>query len=197
MINGVKKHAAVAIITAGIVLTTTGFNSAKPSDAPPPEPAPIVLHEATVIHALAAKARIVAPTGKIAKTSTEGDSNFWGHRDYVMTVKGDYILGIDTQDIDVSVSGNTIKVRMPQPKIVSLNLPYDQMTITEDKSPLRRELPEKELKALYTEATAEVRKDIAKDDVAQAKAERQMEQAVSGLLLKINGVESVQFEEAE
>jgi len=191
-----KKTTAVAIITAGIVLTTTGFNSAKPS-APPPEPAPIVLHEATVINALAAKARIVAPTGEVTKTISQQDENFWGHRIYEMTVHGDYILGVDTQDIDVSVSGNTVKVRMPQPKVVSLDLPYDEMTVTEQKSLLRKELPEAQLKALYTKAEAEVRKDIAKDDEVQAKAERQMEQAVSGLLLKINGVESVQFEEAE
>lgn len=194
MVSGVKKTAAVAVITAGIVLTTTGFNSAKPSDSPPPAPKPIVLHEATVIHALAAKARIVAPTGEVTKTISQQDENFWGHRDYKMTVHGDYILGVNTQDIDVSVSGNTVKVRMPQPKVVSLDLPYDEMTVTEQKSLLRKELPEAQLKALYTKAEAEVRKDIAKDDEVQAKAERQMEQAVSGLLLKINGVKSVQFE---
>lgn len=189
-----KKHAAVAVITASIVLTTTGFNSAKPTE-PPPAPKPIVLHEATVIHALAAKARIVAPTGEVTKTISQQDENFWGPRDYKMTVHGDYILGVDSADIDVSVSGNTVKVRMPQPKVVSLDLPYDEMKIVEQKSFLRKELPEKELKALYTKAEAEVRKDIAKDDEVQAEAERQMEQAVSGLLLKINGVESVQFEE--
>ncbi|MEY8188623.1 DUF4230 domain-containing protein [Peribacillus simplex] len=194
MINGVKKHAAVAIITAGIVLTTTGFNSAKPSDSPPPAPKPIVLHEATVINALAAKARIVAPTGEVTKTISQQDENFWGSRDYKMTVHGEYILGIASKDIDVSVSGNTITVRMPQPKVVSLNLPYDEMTVIEHKSFLRKELPEAQLKALYTRAEAEVRKDIAKDDEVQAKAEREMEQAVSGLLLKINGVKSVQFE---
>ncbi|MCO0597403.1 DUF4230 domain-containing protein [Peribacillus butanolivorans] len=189
-----KKNIIIVGLTAGIVLTTTGFNSAKPSESPP-EPAPIVLHEATVINALAAKARIVAPTGEVTKTISQQDENFWGHRNYKLTVHGDYILGVDTQDIDVSVSGNTITVRMPQPKVVSLDLPYDEMTVTEQKSLLRKELPEAQLKALYTKAEAEVRRDIAKDDEVQAKAERQMEQAVSGLLLKINGVDFVKFEE--
>ena len=192
--NSAKKHAAGAIITAGIVLTTTGFNSAKPSDAPPPEPAPIVLHEATIIHALAAKARIVAPTGEVTKTVSQQDENFWGHRDYKMTVHGDYILGVDSADIDVSVSGHTITVRMPQPKVVSLELPYDEMTVTEHKSFLRKELPEAQLKALYTKAEAEVRKDIAKDDEVQAKAEREMEQAVEQIIVKIGGVKQVVFE---
>lgn len=189
-----KKHAAVAIITAGIVLTTTGFNSAKPSDAPPPAPAPIVLHEATVINALAAKARIVAPTGEVTKTISQQDENFWGHRDYKMTVHGDYVLGIDTSDIEITTVGNTVKVRMPQPKVVSLDLPYDEMKIVEQKSFLRKELPEAQLKALYTKAEAEVRNDIAKDDEVQAKAEREMEQAVEQIVVKISGVEQVVFE---
>lgn len=190
-----KKTAAVAIITAGIVLTAT---AAKPSDSPPTStPAPIVLHEATVIHALSAKARIVAPTGEVTKTISQQDENFWGHRDYKMTVHGDYVLGVDTQDIDVSVSGNTIKVRMPQPKVVSLELPYDEMKIVEQKSLFRKELPEEAKKALYTKAEAEVRKDIAKDDGVQAKAEREMEQAVEDIIVKIGGVKQIVFEEAE
>jgi len=195
--NSAKKTAAVAVITAGIVLTTTGFNSAKPSAPPPVAPAPIVLHEATVISALQSKARIVAPTGDVEKTLSQSDENFWGHREYKLTVRGDFVLGVDTSDIDVSVSGHTIKVRMPQPKVVSLDLPYDEMTLTEQKSLLRKELPDEAKKALYTKAEAAVRKDIAEDRDVQAKAERQMEDAVSGLLLKINGVEHIEFEEVE
>ena len=189
-----KKTAAVAIITAGIVLT-----AAKPSDSPPPAPtpAPIVLHEATVIHALSAKARIVAPTGEVTKTISQQDENFWGGRSYTMTVQGDYVLGVDTRDIEITTVGNTVKVRMPQPKVVSLDLPYDEMKIVEQKSFLRKELPEGELKALYTKAEAEVRKDIAKDDEMQAKAEREMEQAVEDIIVKIGGVKQIEFQEAE
>lgn len=158
------------------------------------EPTPIVLHEETVISALQSKARFVAPTGKVEKTVVHRDKTWLGEREYAMTVKGEFILGVDTKDIAISVEGNTIKVRIPQPKIVSLDLPYDRMTIAEDKSLLRKELPAQELKAMYSDAEKEVREDIAEDDVVQATAETQMERAVTGLLLKINGVEQVIFE---
>lgn len=190
-----KKHAAVAIITAGIVLTTTGFNSAKPTNEVAPEAVQTVLHEATVISALHAKPRIIAPTGEVNKTISQQDENFWGHRSYKMTVHGNYILGVDTADVEITTVGNTVKVRMPQPKVVSLDLPYDEMKIVEQKSFLRKELPEAQLKALYTKAEAEVRKDIAKDDEVQAKAEREMEHAVEQIIVKIAGVQQIVFEE--
>jgi hypothetical protein len=195
--NSAKKTAAVAIITAGIVLTTTGFNSAKPS-APPAAPAPIVLHEATVISALQSKARIVAPTGKVAVSSHWDEDKWHGHRGMTMSVKGEVVLGIDTQDIDISVVDNSIKVRMPQPEIVSLDLPYDKVSIYEETSVIQKlfaiDIPDEQKQALYKEAKQNMRKDIANDNEVQAKAERQMEDAVSGLLLKINGVDSIQFE---
>lgn len=158
------------------------------------EPTPIVLHEETVISALQSKARFVAPTGKVEKTVVHRDKTWLGEREYAMTVKGEFTLGVDTKDIAISVEGNTIKVRIPQPKIVSLDLPYDRMTIAEDKSLLRKELPAEELKAMYSDVEKEVREDIAEDDVVQATAETQMERAVQQLLVRINGVQQIIFE---
>ncbi|MBA9027551.1 DUF4230 domain-containing protein [Peribacillus huizhouensis] len=189
-----KKTAAIVILTSGIVLYASNAIGGSETAAPAPTPAPIILHEATVISALRSEARIVAPTGKVTKTISQQDENFWGHRVYKMTVNGSFVLGVDTQDIVVSVEGNTITVRMPQPKVVSLDLPYDEMTLTEQKSLLRKELPDDELKALYTKAEKAVRKDIAQDRDVQAKAERQMEQAVEQIIVKINGVSQVIFQ---
>ncbi|MED3832964.1 DUF4230 domain-containing protein [Peribacillus frigoritolerans] len=195
MINGVKKTAAVAVVTAGIMLYTSGFNAAKPEPKVSPEAVRTLLHEATVIQALHENPRVISPTGKVSKTIVHEDDTFWGHRDFKMEVKGRYILGVATKDIEITTVGNTVKVRLPQSEIVSLELPYDKMKMIEDKSFLRKELPEKEKKALYKEAEKEIRNDIMKDDAIQANAERAMERAVAELIkLKVDEAEAVVFE---
>jgi hypothetical protein len=144
---------------------------------------------------LKSEVRVVAPTGKVKKTVVHEDDTFWGHRDFKMQVKGKFILGVATKDIDITTVGNTVKVRMPQAEIVALELPYNKIKMIEDNSPFRKDLTEKEKQAVYKEAEVAVRDDIMKSNGTQAEAERQMEKAVTEIItLKVNGVEQVLFE---
>lgn len=182
-----------AVIVGGLTFSVWASDKAE-SKAEPTTPAPIVLHEETIVNALTESAQLVTLTGKAEKTERYSDSRWYGKQEAMVNVRGTFKLGVNTKDIEISTVGNVVKVTLPQPKLIALSLPYDNMTITNDSGLWRKDVDETQLKALYSEAKSEIKADIANDKRAQDKAEASAEKVVSKMILKINNVEAVVFE---
>jgi hypothetical protein len=193
----IKKTAATVLLTAGIVLTVTslnGCNEVRQAPVTPKHPAPIVLNEETILRNLTKSAELVTLTGEADKTIPYINEKWYGDQQALVHVEGPFKLGVDTSKIEVTTSGNVVKIRLPQPEIISLSLPYNDMEIHKSSGMFRKDVSEETTKALYKKAEKAIRKDIANDKQAQDKAEANAESVVRNLVLKINGVEAVTFQ---
>ena len=133
-------------------------------------------------------------TGKVAKTVTLTDDSWLGDKTYSLTAKGSFKIGVDTDDITVSTHGNTVTVRFPQPKIISVSLPFDKAAIEKDVGLLRKDLTEAELQAMYGNARKGAVEDIERNRQAFDEAEESVERIIERLITPIPGVENVEVE---
>lgn len=195
-------HRTATAITAlalvgGIYVGTTFSQAAKPAPELTPvradEPIEVTIDKQAVINALSTRAQIVGLTGKVAKTVTLNDSAWYGDKTYELAATGTFKLGVSTDDIIVSVKGNTVTVRFPQPKVISVDMPFDKAALKKDVGFMRKDLTEAELQAMYGKARSRAIADIKRDRQAFDKAEESIERTIEKLLAPISGVEDVEF----
>lgn len=190
-----KLAAGTLVLATGIYL---GVTYASPTAPPTPTPhatPTATIDEEAVITALKSKGQLVGLTGKVAKTVTLTDSAWYGDKTYRLTAKGSFKLGVNTDDITVSTRGNTVTVRFPQPKIISVSLPFDKAAIEKDVGLLRKDLTEAELQAMYGNARKGAVEDIERDRQAFDEAEESVERIIERLVESVPNVETVKFEE--
>ena len=189
---GLVAFTAGAIIVGSLTYSFTGHTDK--AEAKPPVTKAVVLNEETILRNLTKSAELVTLTGEADKTIPYLDDKWYGDQQAFVHVEGPFKLGVDTSKIEVTTSGNVVKIRLPQPKLISLSLPYDAMDVHKSSGMFRKDVSEETTKALYKKAEKAIRKDIANDKQAQDKAEANAESVVRNLVLKINGAEFVKFE---
>lgn len=192
-----KSTAAVTAIclAGGIYIGTTIGNHAPQALLKPIEPAPTVatIDQQAVINALKTRGQLVGLTGKVAKTVTLSDDAWYGDKTYELAATGTFKLGVDATDLIITTHGNTVKVRLPQPKIISVDIPFDKARLSKDVGLLRKDISEGELQSLYSKAREGALNDIERNRQAFDKAEDGIELLIERLLTPIDGVEAVQF----
>jgi hypothetical protein len=197
MIRMKKKAVAVVTTVALAGGIYAGSFLTKPHETVTPvEPAPVAhyVDQQAVINALSTKAQIVGLTGKVAKTVEYRDGKWYGDKTYKLAATGSFKLGIDTKDISISTSGNTVTVRYPHPKIISVNMPFDKAKIEKDIGVFRKDIDEKQVQALYGKARTSAVEDIKRNRQAFEKAEDSIERTIEQIIKPIDGVESIQTE---
>ena len=186
---------ALALV-GGIYVGSTLGTAAKPAPELTPvraaAPIEVTVDKQAVINALNTRAQIVGLTGKVAKTVTLNDSAWYGDKTYELAATGTFKLGVDTDDITVITRGNTVTVRFPQPKVISVDMPFDKAALKKDVGLLRKDLTEAELQAMYGKARESAVADIKRDRQAFDKAEESIERTIEKLLAPIPGVEDVE-----
>jgi galactitol-specific phosphotransferase system IIB component len=196
------KKKAVAVVTA-VALTGgiyAGSYLTKPHETVTPvEPAPVAhyVDKQAVINALSTKAQIVGLTGKVAKTITLKNDKWYGDKTYELAATGEFKLGVNTSDIIVTTKGNTVNVKFPQPKIISVDIPFDKAELSKDVSWTRKDISETELQAMFGKARTGAVEDIKRDRQAFEKASDSVERTIEALIESVDGVEDVNFEEAK
>lgn len=191
------KRTLIAFTAGAIIvgsLTYTFADHTDKAEAQPPVAKAVVLHHETIIESLTKSSELVSLTGKAKKTVDYTDRSWLGDSRITLTTQGKFRMGIDTSKIEVTTHGNVVKVRLPEPELIALEMPYHKMDIEKDSGLFRKDLPEETAQALYKKAEKQLRKDIANDRQAHEKAEDNAEEVVRGMLLKINGVEAITFE---
>jgi hypothetical protein len=193
-----KRTAITVTLTAAITAgTLTFYSPANQSQATEsklaPVPAKQLVDRAAIVSALSETPQIVGLTGDISKTVTLTDDRWFGDKTYEMTLDGTFKLGVDSKDIDVTVRGNTVVVRFPQPKLIAVDLPFDQAQLSKDVGFLRQDLSDAELQSLYGEARKQAVADVKVNVKARDKAEASVEHALEDLIERLPAVESVIF----
>jgi galactitol-specific phosphotransferase system IIB component len=195
------KKKAVAVVTAVALAggIYAGSYLTKPSETVTPvEPAPVAhyVDQQAVINALSTKAQIVGLTGKVAKTITLKNDKWFGDKTYELAATGEFKLGVNTSDIIITTKGNTVNVKFPQPKIISVDIPFDKAELSKDVSWTRKDISETELQAMFGKARTGAVEDIKRDRQAFEKASDSVERTIEALIESVDDVEDVNFEEA-
>jgi galactitol-specific phosphotransferase system IIB component len=196
------KKKAVAVVTtvalAGGIYA--GSFLTKPHETiTPVEPAPVAhyVDKQAVINALSTKAQIVGLTGKVAKTITYKDNAWYGDKTYELAATGEFKLGVNTSDIIVTTKGNAVNVKFPQPRIISVDIPFDKAELSKDVSWTRKDINETELQAMFGKARTGAVEDIKRDRQAFEKASDSVERTIEALIESVEGVKTIKFTEAK
>jgi Protein of unknown function (DUF4230) len=182
-----------ATIAAGALTYCNGTTTVSPKLSP--VEAKHYVDRAAILDALSETPQLVGLTGNVAKTITYSDDKWFGDKTYELTLNGEFKLGVETKDIDITTRGNTVVVRFPQPKLLAVDLPFDQAKIRKNVGLLRGELDESDLQALYAEARKDAVHDIKVNIRAREKAEAAVEHALEDLIEQVPYVENVIFTE--
>jgi hypothetical protein len=192
-----KKAAIVATVAlAGGIYVGNAFIP-KPAEVVTPVEAPHYVDKQAVINALSTKAQLVGLTGKVAKTITYKADEWYGDKTYKLAATGTFKLGVDTSDIIVTTQGNTVTVKFPQPKIISVELPFDKAHLSKDVGMFRKDISEGELQALYGKARTSAIDDIKRNRQAFDKAEVSVERTIEALVGQVDGVKAIEILEAK
>lgn len=192
-----KLAVGTLALATGIYLgSTLASPTASPTPAPLATPT-ATIDEAAVISALQSKGQLVGLTGKVAKTVTLSNDEWYGDKTYRLTAKGSFKIGVNTDDISVSTRGNTVTVRFPQPKIISVSLPFDKAAIEKDVGLLRKDLSEAELQAMYGNARKGAVEEIKRDRQAFNEATESVERIIERLVAPVQNVENIEFTEVK
>ncbi|MFZ7945690.1 DUF4230 domain-containing protein [Neobacillus sp. 19] len=196
MKHKVTTVAALTLATS-IAFNVYAYKVADHTEKVTPIEAPHYVDKQAVINALSTKSEIVGLTGKVAKTIEYKDAKWYGDKTYKLAATGTFKLGVDTSDIIVTTHGNTVTVKFPQPKIISVSLPFDKAKLSKDIGLLRKNISEGELQAMYGKARTGAIDDIKRDRQAFDKASESVERTIEALIKPVENVKNIEFVEAK
>jgi hypothetical protein len=196
--NAAKGTLMVAsLAVAGGLYVNTVFDPAKTEVVPVEQTAAHYVDKQAVINALSTKAEIVGLTGKVSKTTEYHADKWYGDKTYKLAATGTFKLGVSTADIQISAHGNTVKVKFPQPKIISVDIPFDKAKVSKDVGMFRKDLDEAQLQAMFGKTRTGAIEDIKRNRQAFDKAEASVERTIEALVGQVDGVKNIEFMEAK
>jgi hypothetical protein len=189
MLKRTKRHILTFALGVGITATTVDSTTKLA-----PVHAKQFVDKDAIIDALTETPELVGLTGDISKTVRLTDDKWFGDKTYELTLEGTLKLGVATDDVTITTQGNTVVVRLPHPRIIAVDLPFDKAAISKDVGLLRQDLSESEMQALYNEAREQAVADVKVNVKAREEAEEAVENALEELIGRLPAVESVEFE---
>ena len=190
-----KKKATVIVslaLAGSLYANVTLLQSGKDEVITPVE-APHYVDKQAVINALSTKAQIVGLTGKVSKTIEFHDDQWYGDKTYKLAATGTFKLGVQTSDIIVTTNGNTVTVKFPQPKIISVEMPFDKAKISKDVGVFRKDLNEAQIQSMYGKARIDATEEIKRNRQAFDKANESVERMIEALIKPVDYVEKIEF----
>lgn len=155
-----------------------------------------VLEKETVYKTLQSKSQIISMQQEISKRVIDIDDSFLGKRVTEFTFNGTYKMGLNISDIEyenISIKDNVIHIELPDPILISLELPYDQLKSEKVKGALRLEMNDIEKKKLYSQFVEVLENEIMNNENIMKQARSNNERVVRELLDGIPNVEGVVF----
>jgi hypothetical protein len=183
---------AIITVAATTVILTSALTYHKYTATPTP-----VVEYNSVVRALNSETQFVGLSGKIEKRVRSVDDKWYGDRTYDLTVRGDFKLGVDTKDIEVSTKGNTVTVRFPHAKVISASIPFDKAIINENVGVMRKDFTTAESQAIFGKARKAAVKEVGSDKGLKDTAETSIGRTLTRLIKEVPNVDEVNVEVAE
>lgn len=185
-----------SLVLAGAIYANATFAPAQPSaTVAPVVDAKHYVDRQAVINALSTESQIVGLSGRIEKSVTLSDDKWYGAKTYDLTLAGEFKLGVDTDKVEITTKGNTVVVRFPHPKIISVDMPFDNAVISKDVGWARKDIDESELQGLYGKARSAAIDEINANEEAMNKAADSVEDTLEDIIEAVPYVENVMIVE--
>lgn len=156
-----------------------------------------IINKEMILGKLQSKNQIVSLEQSLENTFTHVDDGFLGKRHTDLTIKGSYKMGLETSGIKVTQIDNEtgiIHIDLPEPILISLDLPFDAMEFDKTKGWLRLALDEEEEKKFYRAARTSIENDLKTNEDILRHAELFNQEAVRDLIKLIPVIKGVVFE---
>ncbi len=156
-----------------------------------------IISKELILGKLTSKSQIVSLEQSFEDTSTHVDDGWTGERITEMTVKGSFLMGLETKDIQVSRIENAtglVYIKLGEPKLISLDIPFDKVNIDKTKGWLRLSLNDAEEKKFFKSVKKNVEQEIISDEEILRQTELFNQEAVREIVKLIPTVKEVVFE---
>ena len=195
----IKKLGFFIVLVSVIILISKLINPAqvepgKVVTIPQAETKSTIVTKETVLGKLKSLGQIVSMQQEFSKEYIDVDDSLFGERQTRFTLAGTYKMGLEIKDIEVVyIEGETVHIALPKVKLISLEIPFDQIDIDKVKGKLRRKMDSDEEKRFYKVIEKNIRKEISSDKEIQNQANLHNKQVIENLLKELAGVEYVVF----
>ena len=200
----VKEKVIGMVIATGILVTScNAVYHLRSEDALKLTPIEEKMPDATtvsreaIIRTLSNEGQIIGLTGDIDKRAQIVDNKWYGDRTFYIAILGEFKMGIDTADIEVSTSGNTVTVHFPQPEILTVTTNYDESIIHEKATGLRKDFTTEEQQAIFKQTREEAIEEIKSNEYFEERATESIGEILRGLIEQMPGVEGVEIQVEE
>lgn len=194
------KIKVVISITLIVAVTYTLYSPANDTEAKvieydEPVVEQYIVTEEMVLQKLKSKAQIISMEQSFSNAYTKVDDSWMGERHTKFDVSGVYRMGLEIEDIKVKrIEQNIIHIELPEPKLISLEIPYDQIVIHKEKGLFRSEMNDEDKKHTYIAIEKEIIKEITSDTEIIKQANLYNQDVVKSILNDLAGVSGVIFE---
>jgi hypothetical protein len=163
------------------------------------------INKSAIVTSLHKVSKLVVLEGNIKKTygkqtSIFNTQNEWlyrlGAKKYVVEMNGKYEMGIDLNEIkddDIRIDKNKIYIKLPSVELVSLDLPYENMHITNESGVFVSDYSIKEIKAMHKAARKEIEDELSFSTISREEALVNCYLELTELVTKINPKFEVRF----
>lgn len=156
-----------------------------------------IISEEMIMSKLKSKSQIVSLQQNLNKTDTIVDENMFGKRKTELTIKGTYKMGLETKEIHINhidSSTGIVYIKLPQPILISLEIPFDQIDFDKTQGFFRLSANEDEQKTFYKAVHKNVEKELLNDKEVMKLADTYNKDAVEDILRLIPNVKAIIFE---
>ncbi|TVY09846.1 DUF4230 domain-containing protein [Paenibacillus cremeus] len=168
--------------------------------SPTPQPAEMHLPQFTidramVIKSLSSSSQIVGLSATVTKEYKYIDNKFYGHREYHYTAVCYLKLGYDVEDVikNISISGTTIVIHKPEVKLISMDIPMNEISVERNVGLLRSELSFEDQQGIYEFMRVNAKTDVMHDEKLLSETRLKTNKAVESLLMAIPNVKRVEW----
>lgn len=164
-----------------------------------------IIDKKMIVQALTQKGQLVGLEGSIIKTVIYQDQtlntdfsfiNEMSKRTFMIDAKVNFKMGYNLNEIkseQVSVMNDAIRIITPQPILVSMDIPYDEMEISDKHGILCSSLTDKEKQQIYTKLRDTVQNELLTDPSIKAKANQQTQEQLKLLLANLSSDRKIIF----
>lgn len=157
-----------------------------------------IISEELVMSKLQSKSQIVSLQQELDTKETMVDENWAGIERYTeLNIRGTYKMGLETKDIvikHIDQGTGTVFIKLPEPVLINLNVPYDQIEFDKSKGWLRLSMNEEEEKKFYKASVKQIEKELIEDKELMKLANTYNQQVIKDILMLIPEINQIVFE---
>ncbi|WP_025909307.1 DUF4230 domain-containing protein [Priestia flexa] len=155
-----------------------------------------IISKETVMSKLDSTVKVVSMKEDINKKLEDVDKGFLGERVTELKLHGTYMMGLHTKEIKILHIDNEqgiLYLKLGEPKLISLDIPFDQLEFDKTQGFMRLALDEEEQKNFYKASKKRIEKELLGNEEIMQKANMYNQKAIEKLFSDIPNIKEIKF----